>query len=480
MVAATIDHRTHCPLWCNTETIESAGLGGALTHIKICRLKDYKRARAIAWQGADYLGFHFVECGDLRPDNPLVAINRQLVRRDGFTGGVMLTRTARFEDVREVLEDGEFHLLQIHCSYSVADLQALKSETSRRGVEVIAVVDPTSTPLDTIKEINAIADYILVDHIKGGTGQPVDERLLKDIPMDRCFLAGGLDFENVAEKVARFKPYSIDVQTDTERKNTKEKDLQRTHNLIKGLRESTVRYPRTTASTSLGLSITRQRIVEDQIAQRLRTEADVIHVDLVDATAYPEVPGASHADLQSLTTLVDPVNTAICDLHIFANDSSHAVMQFNAALEHIREPRVCYLHVREPVDLPLFQSSINHILQSRVRPGVAFTCDANSARGAAQLVANMRRCSVYDVLLIGPSSRDATSAEYVDAVNKAIEAFSLAGEDLTLALDRGVSLEVLNDLHVDQLASINIGGAIWDAADPIKTFEEVRTRLANS
>ena len=66
------------------------------------------------------------------------------------------------------------------------------------------------------------ADYILLDSSSGdtygGTGRRIDYSLLgtRPLPWERIFLAGGITAENVADVLARFKPFAIDVASGVE------------------------------------------------------------------------------------------------------------------------------------------------------------------------------------------------------------------------------------------------------------------------
>ena len=69
--------------------------------------------------------------------------------------------------------------------------------------------------------LGRVPDAILIDaHVPGqagGTGTTVNEELLDCIPpLPRLILAGGLTAENVAAKVARVRPWMVDVASGVE------------------------------------------------------------------------------------------------------------------------------------------------------------------------------------------------------------------------------------------------------------------------
>src|SRR5687767_14318286 len=54
------------------------------------------------------------------------------------------------------------------------------------------------------------ADVIMLDNVTPGSGQVFDWRLAEDVPpRTRLLLAGGLDEHNVAEAIARVKPWGV-------------------------------------------------------------------------------------------------------------------------------------------------------------------------------------------------------------------------------------------------------------------------------
>ena len=81
-------------------------------------------------------------------------------------------------------------------------------------------------PADVRHAIDSDADFVLLDS-GTGTGKAFDWNLLKLIPdsvRDRCFLAGGLNRDNVGEALSRFIPFAVDTSSGTETDGIKDRD----------------------------------------------------------------------------------------------------------------------------------------------------------------------------------------------------------------------------------------------------------------
>ena len=86
---------------------------------------------------------------------------------------------------------------------------------------------------DVRKACRSLADYILLDHGAGGTGQTFDWDLIGKI--DRpWFLAGGLNPDNVAEAVKKRNPFGLDISSGVETDGFK--DRQKIERCIRRIR----------------------------------------------------------------------------------------------------------------------------------------------------------------------------------------------------------------------------------------------------
>ena len=96
----------------------------------------------------------------------------------------------------------------------------VKNISIRTGGELIKAFS-IKTREDVEKAKKSSADYILLDHGKGGTGESFDWSLIRN--MDRpYFLAGGLNAENVEQAILQTHPFAVDISSGVETNGVKD------------------------------------------------------------------------------------------------------------------------------------------------------------------------------------------------------------------------------------------------------------------
>ena len=76
------------------------------------------------------------------------------------------------------------------------------------------------------------ADYIILDSGMG-TGKSFNHQYIRNINRE-FFLAGGLNFKNVASAISNYKPYAVDVSSSVETNGIKDKNkMQQFINVIR-------------------------------------------------------------------------------------------------------------------------------------------------------------------------------------------------------------------------------------------------------
>jgi phosphoribosylanthranilate isomerase len=178
--------------------------------IKICGITNLEDARAAVERGATAVGFvfwpgspRFVEPGEARE---IVAGLPPSVA----TVGVFVNQSAEYVD--EVAGRVGLRAVQLHGDES----QAFAAAMSRPVIK--AVNFGGASDLRGWKEdITLLVDA--PDPVRrGGTGTKADWDAAAGLArMRRVILAGGLTPENVAEAIARVRPYGIDVSSGVER-----------------------------------------------------------------------------------------------------------------------------------------------------------------------------------------------------------------------------------------------------------------------
>jgi phosphoribosylanthranilate isomerase len=135
--------------------------------------------------------------------------------------GVFVDRPAG--EVLEVAERLGLKIVQLHGQEPPEDLLALE------GLRIIRAFRPARPSawsgvneyLARARALGRVPDAVLIDAHRpdqsGGTGATIAEEVLDCMPrLPRLILAGGLTQENVAERVARVRPWMVDVASGVE------------------------------------------------------------------------------------------------------------------------------------------------------------------------------------------------------------------------------------------------------------------------
>lgn len=185
-----------------------------MTKIKFCGLK---RLCDIAWANElkpDYVGFVFAGKKRRIDEEQARLLRSQL---DSFIPAVGVFVNEDPARIAALVETGTIQLVQLHGQESPAYIHSLRRLADVPLIQAFAV----QTEADIQRALQSPADYILLDHGKGGTGESFDWSLLKDIKRP-YFLAGGLTPENAA-RAAAFSPFALDVSSGIETDGVKDR-----------------------------------------------------------------------------------------------------------------------------------------------------------------------------------------------------------------------------------------------------------------
>lgn len=182
-----------------------------MIRVKICGLTTLEDALAAAEAGADALGFVLYKES---PRCISVAEAQGIIRRlPPFVTTVGLFVNQPTQWVRIMAERCGVDILQFQGDESAAYCEAF----GQRAIKAIRVKDRES--LADMSEY-AVRAFVLDAYREGeygGTGQTFDWDLAVAAKSHgRIILAGGLTPENVAEAVARVRPFGVDVSTGVE------------------------------------------------------------------------------------------------------------------------------------------------------------------------------------------------------------------------------------------------------------------------
>ena len=194
--------------------------------VKICGVKSYENALMAAEAGADFLGLNFYPPSPryLSPDmaEALVCqLRDELGPRCPKLVGVFVN--APVDEVRRVVEGVDLDFAQLSGDETESQLRelypaAFKSIRPQNAAEAIALTKRFAVDYAD----DSLSPSLLLDGynptLYGGTGELAAEDLALAIKarVPRLMLAGGLNPDNVAERVRAVCPWGVDVASGVE------------------------------------------------------------------------------------------------------------------------------------------------------------------------------------------------------------------------------------------------------------------------
>jgi phosphoribosylanthranilate isomerase len=182
------------------------------TWVKICGLSTPETVDAAVEAGADAVGFVLAEGSPRTVDAATV---RELAGR--VPQGVEAVGVFRGQEIGRVIELARasgLTTVQLHGDESPADV----ADAHAAGLRVLRAVDVATYAAESEEARVAFAeDALLIDAVTPGAGATFDATPLLAAPPHREWvLAGGLDPENVAARVAELRPAGVDVSSGVE------------------------------------------------------------------------------------------------------------------------------------------------------------------------------------------------------------------------------------------------------------------------
>lgn len=178
--------------------------------MKICGVTSEEDALLAVAMDADAVGFNFVS-GSPRQVAP--ALVRDIVRRmppEAIAVGVF--RDAAPERVVQIVHEAGLRGAQLH-GRETAEATRYVAERVPMVIKAFSAGDPA---LARVGEYGV--DVVMVDGSRPGSGETYDLDLVPELPPGvRLVLAGGLTAENVADAIARVRPWGVDAASGIER-----------------------------------------------------------------------------------------------------------------------------------------------------------------------------------------------------------------------------------------------------------------------
>lgn len=197
-----------------------------MAKIKLCGLTGIRDALYANEAMPDYVGFvfekgrHFVSdrtAADMRRVlNPLIPAAGVFVRENP-------------DHIRALTEKGIIQIVQLHGGETEDYIHKVRSMT---GCPVIRAVSVSSSG-DISSAQETEADFLLLDHGRGGTGIAFDWSLIPPIRKP-WFMAGGIGKGNVRQALS-YGPYGVDISSGAETEGRK--DLLKMKDLVRMVRQ---------------------------------------------------------------------------------------------------------------------------------------------------------------------------------------------------------------------------------------------------
>jgi phosphoribosylanthranilate isomerase len=183
--------------------------------VKFCGLK---RPCDITWTNElhpDYAGFVFAGKKRRVSDDQAAALRKAL---DPSIPAVGVFVDDSLKHIGQLVTAGTIQIVQLHGCEDDAMIEAVQQTLKVRVIKAFSI----ASEADVRQARCSRADYILLDHGAGGTGDCFDWALLAHI--DRpYFLAGGLNPDNAAQAAA-LQPFALDVSSGIETDGVKDKE----------------------------------------------------------------------------------------------------------------------------------------------------------------------------------------------------------------------------------------------------------------
>jgi phosphoribosylanthranilate isomerase len=190
--------------------------------IKVCGLTDRDEALATAAAGAAWIGLNFHPASPRRIEPAAAAAIVAALPPTAEAVGLFVDRPP--QEVAALAARVGLRIVQLHGREPPEDLLALRHLHLVRAFRLADArsVAEMGAYLRRAEALGRPPDAVLIDAYvagrPGGTGRTIAAELLEDLPpLPRLILAGGLTPENVAERVARVRPWMVDVAGGVER-----------------------------------------------------------------------------------------------------------------------------------------------------------------------------------------------------------------------------------------------------------------------
>lgn len=185
-----------------------------MAKVKICGLTRLEDIWAVNQSKPDYIGFVFAKKSRRYVTAQQAAKLREELSSEIKAVGVFVNETK--EKIARLLMENIIDIAQLHGQEPEQDVCWIKKQTGKPVIKAVSV----QTKTDIRSWLNSCADYLLLDHGAGGTGQSFDWNLARECTKP-FFLAGGIGMHNISEALKK-GAYAIDLSGGVETNGQKD------------------------------------------------------------------------------------------------------------------------------------------------------------------------------------------------------------------------------------------------------------------
>ena len=193
------------------------------TFIKLCGFKYIEDIIFATSLNINYLGMIFVK-NVQRTINLDTAVQGAKICKDKGIKSVGVFLNQDLSEIEKILSKVDLDMLQLHGTENIDDYKVFNKDI----IKTLHISE--ELPLK-VKDLDFDNVTYLLDtssnHLQGGTGKCFDWSILKDIPVEKLFVAGGLKPDNILDLLSSYEPKCVDVSSGIE-KESGHKD----HNLM--------------------------------------------------------------------------------------------------------------------------------------------------------------------------------------------------------------------------------------------------------
>ncbi|OJF94605.1 phosphoribosylanthranilate isomerase [Alkalibacterium sp. 20] len=180
--------------------------------VKICGIQTPETAQMAVEAGADLIGLVFAASKRQVTIDEAREIKNSLSNTSVKVVGVF--RNQPIQEVNRISRELGLDYVQLHGKESVTECQQINTPL----IKALSFEE-----ISEAKHYQQVADYILIDSPKPGSGETFDWTTLKNKNEDfPHFLAGGLSPENIAEAIQHLQPIGVDVSSGVETNGSKD------------------------------------------------------------------------------------------------------------------------------------------------------------------------------------------------------------------------------------------------------------------